>query len=37
MQKLFDNLTPLKEKGQIESIQFIQSATVPIIKLVADL
>lgn len=37
MKILHDNLAPLKVKGQIQKIKFIQSATVPIIKLVADL
>lgn len=37
MQRLHDNLQFLKEKKQIVKIQFIQSAAVPIIKLVVDL
>ena len=37
MQRLFDNLKFLKDKGQIYKIKFIQGANVPIIKLVVDL
>jgi DNA polymerase sigma len=37
MQKLYDNLCYLKDKGLIYKIKFIQGANVPIIKLVADL
>lgn len=37
MQKLFDNLKFLKDKGQIFKMKFIQSATVPVVKLVVDL
>lgn len=37
MQKLFDNLTFLKDKGQIYRMKFIHGANVPIIKLVVDL
>lgn len=37
MQKLYDNLCYLKDKGVIYKIKFIQGANVPIIKLVADL
>jgi len=37
MQKLHDNLSFLKDKGQINKIKFIQTANVPIIKLVVDL
>ena len=37
MQKLYDNLVGLRSTGQIQKIKFIQGATVPIIKLVADL
>lgn len=37
MQKLYDNLCFLKDKGQIYKIKFIDSANVPIIKLVVDL
>ena len=37
MQKLYDCLLPLRDKGQVQSIQLIATANVPIIKLVADL
>jgi GTP:adenosylcobinamide-phosphate guanylyltransferase len=37
MQRLNDNLLPLKEKGLIFKMKFIQTASIPIIKLVADL
>lgn len=37
MQKLYDNLNFLKDKGQIHKIKFIQGANVPIVKLVVDL
>jgi hypothetical protein len=37
MQKLYDNLCFLKDKGQIYKIKFIHGANVPIIKLVVDL
>lgn len=37
MQKLFDNLKFLQDKGQIFKMKFIQGATVPVIKLVVDL
>jgi DNA polymerase sigma len=37
MQILNDNLTTLKDEKKIESIKFLQSASVPIIKLVVDL
>lgn len=37
MQKLYDNLCFLKDKGQIYKIKFIPGANVPIIKLVVDL
>lgn len=37
MQKLYDNIVGLRSTGQIQKIKFIREATVPIIKLVADL
>lgn len=37
MQILHDNLTALKNENKIQSIKYIQSATVPIIKLEVDL
>lgn len=37
LQKLTDTLTPLKEEGQLHKINFIATANLPIIKLVADL
>ena len=37
MQKLNDNLLSLKREGKIHKIKFIQTASVPIIKLVVDL
>jgi len=37
MQRLYENLLRLKATGQIQKVKFIQGATVPIIKLVADL
>lgn len=37
MQKLYDNIVGLKSSGQIQKIKFIPGASVPIIKLVADL
>lgn len=37
MQKLHDRLLDLKEDKKIQKIKFIQTATVPIIKLVVDL
>lgn len=37
MQKLYDNLSFLKDKGQIFRMKFIHGANVPIIKLVVDL
>lgn len=37
MQRLYDNLCFLKDKGQIYKIKFIHGANVPIIKLVVDL
>ena len=37
LQKLTDTLMPLKEDGQLHQINFISTANLPIIKLVADL
>jgi len=37
MQRLYENLLRLKATGQIQKVKFIQGATVPIIKLAADL
>ena len=37
MQKLYDNLLVLKNTNQIHKINFIHTASVPIIKLVVDL
>lgn len=37
LQRLTDTLMPLKEEGQLHQINFIATATIPIIKLVADL